>query len=104
MEFDEAVSAGNAGFNSTNYEAIKELYNRAGYDLPAIVFWNVRSHGSNIPVTKDDIGTALVSGCSPTVFQTAVARDINPMKMMYSMLDICKEWENAANSILVETL
>lgn len=103
MEFDEAVSAGNAEFNSTNYEAIKELYNRAGYDLPAIVFWNVRSHSSNIPVTKDDTGTALVSGCSPTVFQTAVARDINPMKMMYSMLDICKEWEDAANSILVKT-
>jgi Mg-chelatase subunit ChlD len=49
----------------TNYETIKAKYRKAGYDMPKIVFWNVRGNTEDFPVTKDEYGTAMVSGFSP---------------------------------------
>lgn len=107
MEFDYAVAVKSSesqnsskSFTPTTYEAIRELYKASGYELPTIVFWNVNSHQNNVPVVKDEIGTALVSGCSPSLFKAVVAKDINPTKMMLQLLGGCKEWEEAAKSIL----
>ena len=74
MEFDACA-------NLTNYEGIKQRYAEAGYDCPNIVFWKVNDHGST-PVRFNDKGVALVSGCSPSVFELAVSEDLNPVKFM----------------------
>lgn len=107
MEFDRAVvihssKSQNLGssFTPTVYETVKELYKASGYELPSIIFWNVNSHQNNVPVVRDEIGTALVSGCSPSLFKTVVTKDIDPTKMMLQLLGSCKEWEEAARSIL----
>lgn len=74
MEFD---SCG----RFTNYEKIKRQYAEAGYSCPNIVFWKVNDHGST-PVRFNDKGVALVSGCSPSVFELAVSEDLDPVKYM----------------------
>ena len=78
MEFDSCASL-------TNYEKIKKQYAEAGYAIPNIVFWKVNDHGST-PVRYNDKGVALVSGCSPSVFELAVSGDLDPVKYMLSAI------------------
>jgi hypothetical protein len=62
MEFDEAFR----GTGDTNIEAATKDFKTKGYQLPTIVFWNLRSaHGKNsTPVRMSDNGTILLSGWS----------------------------------------
>ena len=90
MEFDAATRSG-AGWghratnpwNSTAQEMIEQKYSAAGYKMPAIVYWNIQSRGSNIPVSFDKAGTALVSGFSPSILKSVVKGEItSPQGMM----------------------
>jgi hypothetical protein len=66
----------------TNFESIQKLYAKAGYTMPSIIFWNVAA-SSNVPMTKDDTNTALVSGCSPSVLKSILnARFLTPIDLM----------------------
>ena len=80
MEFDYCA-------NLTSYEGIKQRYAEAGYDCPNIVFWKVNDHGST-PVRFNDKGVALVSGCSPSVFELAVSEDLDPVKFMLNAVNV----------------
>ena len=64
MEFDEAVD--NAELS--NFENAKKKFEEKGYKLPDIVFWNVASRNKQQPVTKNEEGVVLVSGCTPRLF------------------------------------
>lgn len=64
MEFDYCTSDS----SSTNFEYAKRLFEDAGYTLPEIVFWNVSSRNRHQPVTKNEQGVLLVSGCTPRLF------------------------------------
>jgi hypothetical protein len=53
----------------TDFEAAKEKFRRAGYELPNIVFWNLRGSGrlhggGSTPVKMHETGAALMSGFS----------------------------------------
>lgn len=59
--------------NSTNFQEIENMYKRAGYEHPQLVYWNVNSRNdSNYPVQKDDTGVALVSGLSPSIVKSVL--------------------------------
>ena len=64
MEFNEAGNNEN-----TNFEYVKRMYEEAGYEMPTMIFWNVASRGYNVPVSKNEQGVVLVSGCSPSVLK-----------------------------------
>jgi hypothetical protein len=59
-------------------EMIRKDYKNAGYEVPAIVFWNINAHGS-VPVTFDETGTALVAGFSPSIMKSVLSSDLNNM-------------------------
>lgn len=68
MQFD---SAGYGRGWATSYERIKEKFERAGYEMPQLIFWNLAGGGSGRgdpvapkPVKTTDEGTAIVSGYS----------------------------------------
>lgn len=83
MEFDQATRNN----SETNFEVIEKKYQAAGYERPVLVFWNVESRNTQTPVTKDERGTVLVSGCSPSVFKAAVQRrSITPYEAMLEVL------------------
>ncbi len=83
MEFNVAC-----GRSHTNYEVIKAKFEACGYSLPEIVFWNVRSRNNQTPVTRDEEGTFLVSGCSPSIFKNAVnCKATTPEELMLEVLN-----------------
>jgi len=83
MEFDYCTEDS----NMTNFEYAKKLFERHGYRLPQIVFWNVQSRQMNHPVTKNKEGVVLVSGCSPSVFKMVAGGSANPYKFMVEILE-----------------
>ncbi len=67
MQFDPAT--GSRG-DVTFYDTMKEMYNRAGYEIPNIVFWQVDSRRDSFQVTSEYKGVQLASGQSPSVFKS----------------------------------
>lgn len=81
MEFDSCARSNNykndfwtnesfgIAEQKTLFQEITERYEKAGYKMPGLVFWNVNSRNNNIPMTMSDSGIQLVSGCSPSIFE-----------------------------------
>ena len=82
MEFDEGVQR-----DQTVFEDAKETYERFGYHLPNLVYWNVDSRQQQFPVDMNENGVALVSGCSPTIFKMAMSNNVTPESFMLEMMN-----------------
>ena len=65
------------GFDATARQMITDKYNRAGYNLPRVVFWNLRADAGNTPVLFSDAGVAMVSGYSPATMKAVLANDLD---------------------------
>jgi hypothetical protein len=78
MQFDSCVR-----FDDSAMEMIRRKYSAAGYDMPNIVFWNLRA-SDNVPTTFDQRGVALISGYSPSIMKTVLASadNLTPMGIM----------------------
>lgn len=83
MEFDACVNNASA----TVFENARKRYAEHGYELPQLVFWNVQSRNCQQPVTMNDRGVALVSGCSPRIFSMAMEGVLDPYAFMLSVLN-----------------
>lgn len=85
MQFNQADGGDNF---FTNFETIKAKYRASGYDMPKIVFWNVRGATEDFPVTKDEYGVCLVSGFTPCHLKFLVSGVITtPYDLMRDTLD-----------------
>ena len=71
----------------TNFEYAKKIFEEQGYKLPTLVFWNVQSRNQQQPVTKDETGTLLVSGCSQRIFSMVITNNLNPYAFMLETLN-----------------
>ncbi len=80
MQFDVAQPGGSW---KTTYGEIKQLYNDEGYDMPQLVFWNLRAAKPAFPCTKDTPGVALVSGYSAELLKVFMdGGSFTPMEIM----------------------
>lgn len=68
MEFDDARDWGAKSNTKTLMENIEDKWNRVGYKMPNLIFWNCVARQNNIPMTAKD-GITFVSGMSPTIFE-----------------------------------
>ncbi|KAF9198269.1 hypothetical protein BGZ49_000944 [Haplosporangium sp. Z 27] len=92
MEFDQAVSSYGSGELFTNYAVIKRRFENEGYDLPQIVFWNLR--GSNIgnkPAKATQDRVAMISGFSGMLLKLFLdggdmIEALNPIRLMESAI------------------
>lgn len=83
MEFNQATHRHDSAF-----DMIRRKYEEEGYTLPNIVFWNLCSRHDNMPVTKDDNGTALISGFSPSILKTVLSGNaMNPVQIMLDTIN-----------------
>ena len=82
MEFDCCAE----GADITNFEYAKKIFAEAGYELPRVVFWNVQSRNQQQPVTQNEQGVALVSGCSPRIFSMLKSGILSPLGYMLDIL------------------
>lgn len=81
MQFDSCVEG-------TNLDGIKAKYNRAGYKVPEIVFWNLDGNHESTPAQADDDGVGLVSGYSPSLLRFMLTGKItNPVELMLETLN-----------------
>ena len=65
----------------------KKLFVENGYKLPEVVFWNVASRHTNQPVTMNEQGVALVSGCTPRIFSMVAGGNMSPWTVMMEVLE-----------------
>lgn len=70
MQFNRCVR-----YDDTAMNMIERKYAEAGYQVPAIVFWNLNS-SDNVPVTADKSGAALVSGFSPAILTALLSENL----------------------------
>ncbi|KAF9394610.1 hypothetical protein CPC16_010813 [Podila verticillata] len=95
MEFDQAVHGGHSYLDNghpremfTNYNVAKRNFEKAGYELPQIVFWNLRgSIQGNKPAGATQPGVALVSGFSGMLMKLFLNGDditkvVDPVQIM----------------------
>lgn len=82
MQFDAGVEN-----DKTLFHEIRDAFAGQGYRLPAIVYWNVNSRGEQFPVRRDESGTVLVSGASPSIFRMVIGQNTSPEEYMYTILN-----------------
>lgn len=82
MEFDHCIE----NSELTNFEYARRLFGKHGYKLPEVVFWNVASRNRQQPVTKNEQGVALVSGCTPRLFSMLVGGITSPYIAMMEII------------------
>ncbi|KAG0033273.1 hypothetical protein BGZ81_008858 [Podila clonocystis] len=94
MEFDSAVCGGHGYLGDhpremfTNYNVAKRKFEAAGYELPQIVFWNLRSSiRGNKPAGATQPGVALVSGFSGMLMKLFlngedITKIVDPVQIM----------------------
>jgi hypothetical protein len=90
MEFDTCVTIGSSAsprsvpkISIGAMAMIENAYAAAGYKLPQVVFWNLTGRAGNNPVTHNKLGTALVSGFSPSIVKSVLGGDdLTPMNVM----------------------
>lgn len=92
MEFDGATTVNRWGGNfqsrmKTLFENITVQYNKAGYKMPKLVFWNVNSRTNTIPVTENEYGVILVSGFSVNVAKMVMSGKADPWLALKDTLD-----------------
>lgn len=70
----------------TNFDYAKKIYEKAGYELPKLVFWNVASRKLQVPVRMNEQGVTLVSGCSPKIFEQVLSNETDPYSFMLEVV------------------
>jgi hypothetical protein len=95
MQFDESQKShrlGNYELDTPepiHFENIRKLFKAAGYEMPKVVFWNLRaSQCEGSPARSDDTDVAMVSGFNPVLMKAILnCEDFNPMEVMFKALD-----------------
>jgi hypothetical protein len=87
MEFDAATSerwGDDSTWNPSAMAMIDKMYEDAGYDRPGIIFWNLNAKGGNFPAKFDEMGTALISGFSPSIMKSVISNpdSLTPINIM----------------------
>ena len=82
MEFDYCVN----GADMTNFEYAGKQFAKHGYKLPQIVFWNVQRRNAQVPVTMNEQGVVLVSGCTPRLFSMVAGGNYSPYDFMMEVI------------------
>ena len=83
MEFDSCADDSSL----SNFEYAKKIFAEAGYKLPEVVFWNVASRNTHQPVTVNEQGVALVSGCTPRIFSMVAGGIVDPYVFMMQVVE-----------------
>ena len=83
MEFNHC-----ARYDDSAMGMIERKYKEAGYEVPNIVFWNLKARAGNVPVKFDKPGVALVSGFSPSIMTSILkAEELDPTSVMMTTLN-----------------
>ena len=72
----------------STFEFFKNEFEKLGYTLPEVVFWNVRARSTHLPVTMNEANVKLVSGASSSIIDMVTKNDsTTPYEMMLKCLE-----------------
>lgn len=102
MEFDDATHLWDTFYigdgreesrspDAALFEIIEKEYNKAGYKMPRLVFWNTSNRSGAIPVCENELGVALVSGFSTTIADMVMSEELDPYKILVDKLENYKD-------------
>lgn len=95
MEFD-CIEEDN---EISTYEFFKKEFEKLGFKLPEVVFWNVRARSTHLPVTMNEANVKLVSGASSSIIDMVAKNDsTTPYEMMLK----CLEKYSCFDSLIIE--
>lgn len=83
MEFDLCTE----GADVTHFDHARRAFAAKGYTLPQVVFWNVASRTLQQPVTQNEQGAILISGCTPKLFEMVLGNNLSPYAYMLETLN-----------------
>ncbi len=93
MEFDSCVEFGRDkhGWAITptekDFATIGKRFEEEGYKLPRIIFWNVASRTTTIPLKQNELGVALVSGFSTNIADMVMSCELDPLKVLLEKIN-----------------
>ena len=88
MQFDESQDEDRySSVPKVHFDDIKDKFNKSGYEMPKLVFWNLNSYSGNQSTMNED-GVCMVSGFSPSIMKAILScDDFNPMNVMMEALE-----------------
>ena len=91
---DMGFNPASQGANTRMWDLAKQIFERHGYSLPTVVWWNVNASSggfggdNNFPVSVQEQNTALVSGFSPAIMKSVLsAKNVTPWDVMMETLN-----------------
>ena len=88
MEFDHATGATHYVYGmKALFDDLAIRFEKYGYKLPKLVFWNVCSRTNTIPMTENEMGVILVSGYSPNILGMVMSDQTDPWLALKEKLD-----------------
>ena len=84
MEFDSC----GGGKYLHDFDSISEKFEKAGYKLPRLTFWNVNSRSNTIPMRENNNGLVLVSGFSPSSIKAVMSGELDPYKALLACITV----------------
>ena len=82
MEFDAGVS-----YVGNPIEESQLEFEKYGYQLPKLVFWNVCGRTNTVPITQNKLGAYLISGFSPNALNIVFEGTENQFEALKKILD-----------------
>ena len=76
MQFDQ----GDRSWNLTSYGQIKSEFEKHGYDVPHVLFWNLRSQTQGYQVPANATNTSMVSGYSTRMLDLFISGTLNELQ------------------------
>lgn len=70
------------------FETIRQRYEKAGYKVPRLIFWNVCGRSDTIPQVDNEEGICLLSGFSQNAMKIAADKEVrDPYESLLRLLD-----------------
>lgn len=82
MEFDQGVD-----FVGNPIEEAQKEFEKYGYKVPKLIFWNVCSRTNTVPIKTNELGVYLLSGFSPNVLNILADGLDNQFEALIKELD-----------------
>jgi hypothetical protein len=76
MQFD----AGDSTWNETSYEMIKRQFETTGYEIPHIIFWNLRENTQGYQVLTNRPNSTMLSGFSTRMMDLFLQGNLDELK------------------------
>jgi hypothetical protein len=75
MQFDQ----GDSSWNKTSYDNICDKFTKAGYTVPHVLFWNLRSNTVGFQVKADTPNSSMLSGYSTRMLDLFLSNNLNEL-------------------------